>query len=323
LSFESPAALAGLVMVPVALAVYFAYQRRRVRYAVRFTNLDLLSNLVTGSPRWRRHLPPALLLLALTSLIVAVARPEATVKVPKDEASIMLATDASGSMEADDVEPNRLEAARRAAKTFSDGLPEDFRLGLAAFSESVTPVVPPTTDRDRVDAALDTLEPQRGTAIGDALQTSLQAIRPIEPEQPRDGRRRPPAVIVLLSDGENTVGTADPVDMAREARRQGIPINTVALGTDDGSIQRPGPLGPTTIPVPPNREALREIADESGGRFFEAPDADRLESIYENLSTRIGYNKEKREITAAFAGGGLVLLLAGGLLSLAWFGRLP
>ncbi len=325
MSFDWPLALAGLAIVPLALAAYLIVQRRRKRYALRFTNLDLLANVVTESPRWRRHLPPALTLLALASLVVAIARPHVRIDVPKERATVMLTTDVSGSMQATDVQPDRLTAARDAAKTFSERLPKEFRLGLVSFNQQSQLVVPPVEDRGLVQQGLDGLSAGGGTAMGDALENSLTTLRELAKSQAAGGqqKRNPPAVVVLLSDGKNT-GGADPLQVAREAKKLGIPINTVALGTDQGTVQVTDPEGfLRTIPVPPDRDTLKQISRITQGRFFEAKDAGKLDAIYDRLGSRIGYATEKRELTAAFAGGGLGLLLVGGTLSLLWFGRLP
>jgi Ca-activated chloride channel homolog len=323
-TFELPAALLGLALVPLALAAYLIVQRRRRRYAMRFTNLDLLANVVTESPRfWRRHLPPLLTLLALAALVIAVARPHVEVQVPKERATVMLATDVSGSMQATDVQPDRLTAAREAAKRFSERLPKEFRLGLVSFNQQSQLLVPPVTDRDLVRQALDGLSAGGGTAMGDALENSLSTLRELAKTQKQQGRRNPPAVVVLLSDGKNT-GGSDPLEVARQAKKLGVPINTVALGTDAGIVELTDPEGfLRTIPVPPDRDALRQIARTTDGRFFEAKDAGKLDQVYQRIGSRIGHTTEKRELTAAFAGAGLGLLVAGSAFSLLWFGRLP
>jgi Ca-activated chloride channel family protein len=328
-SFEWPLALWGLALVPLLFAVYLLLQRRRRRYAVRFTNLDLLANVVTETPRFRRHLPPLLTLLALASLVVAVARPHADLKTPKERATVMLVTDVSGSMQATDVKPDRISAAREAARTFSEQIPKKFRLGLVSFNQQSQVLVPPSTDRTLVTNALNGLQAAGGTAVGDAIETSLTSLRDLTQKaqngngSANDRKRRTPAVIVLLSDGKNTGGT-DPVQVARQAKQRGVSINTVALGTPDGTVQMLDENGfPNVIPVPPDPESLKKIAGSTGGRFFDAPDADELKSIYERLGSRIGYDTERKEITVAFAGAGLGLMMIGGMMSLLWFGRLP
>lgn len=329
MSFEIPYALLGLLFVPVAIRAYVLLQRRRQRYAVRFTNLDLLANVVSESPGWRRHLPPLLTLLALTALLVALARPHWTFEVPRTEASVVLATDTSGSMNATDVEPSRLVAAEQAATTFVEKVPPEFKVGLVSFSRFAEQLVAPTVDRQQVNLALRNLKAEGGTAMGDGLRSALDALEPVAlraKEQGGGGRdQEPPATIVLLSDGKNTTGSTDPVQVAERARSLGIPINTVALGTAEGTIDVENPLDGTirTVAVPPDRPSLERIAETSGGRFFDAPRAEELEEVYAGLGARIGFEPERREVTLAFVGGGLVLLLVGGVLSLAWFGRIP
>lgn len=322
MSFEWPLALIGLVLVPLALAAYLVHQRRRKRYAVRFTNLDLLASVVQGSPGWRRHVPALLALLALTALVAAVARPQREVDVPRERATVVLTTDSSGSMKATDVDPTRLDAGRSAAKSFADRLPDGFRLGLVSFSQSASVLVSPTTDREQVERALDGLTAKGGTAMGDALERSLESVRPPgEEETPEDERE--PAVLLLISDGASTTGV-DPLDVADEAERLGVPIHTVALGTAAGEVTVPDSTGiQRRVSVPPDTATLRDIADTTGGRYFEAPDEEELAAVYEDVGRIIGYDQEEREITAAFAAGGLVMMLAGWALSLLWFGRLP
>ena len=332
MSFELPLALLGLLLVPLLLALYVAAQRRRRTYAVRFTNLDLLGSVVTASPQWRRHVPPVLYLLALAALVIAVARPHVEVDVAKEEATVMLTTDSSGSMQATDVSPNRLDAARESAKGFVDSLPDKFRLGLVTFSNVAQLLVPPTNDREPVNDALDSLQAEGGTAIGTALETALSGLRPVieqtrrrraESGGGRDRRRAPPAVIVLLSDGYSTTGP-EPLEIARRARELRVPVNTVALGTSAATVTLSDRLGTTrNVRVPPDRRTLRRIADVTGGQYFGAVTDEKLQEVYKRLGSRIGFRQEEREITAAFAAGALGLVLAGGLLSMLWFGRLP
>ena len=314
MSFEWPLVLLGLLALPLVVLAYLAAQRRRTKYATRFTNLDLLASVLPKVPAWRRHLPAAAAVLALASLIVAFARPQATVAVPRERATIMLATDTSISMDATDVDPSRFEAAKRSAQTFIDEVPDRIRLGLVSFDEAANMLATPTREHEAVGAAVEALRTGPGTATGDALKQAVDAIRRDAAGQPE----RPPAAIVLLSDGKTTSGS-DPLEAAQEARRAGIPIYAVALGTDEGVVE----LGLESIPVPPDRETLRQVARISGGRYFDAPDADELSGIYATLGSRLGSERERREVTAAFAAGGLLLLLLGGALSLRWNGRLP
>ncbi len=317
MTFQSPAFLFSLVIVPLVIIGYAIAQRRRQTYAVRFTALDTLASIAPKTPGWRRHLPPALLCLALAALGIALARPQASVAVSRSQASVMLVTDVSTSMAANDVAPTRLTAAQQAANRFLDKVPKRVRVGAAAFSTKAITLTKPTTDRDAVRAGVAALQPNGGTATGNGIQAALNALKP-DP-----GTKKVPSAIVLLSDGKATSGI-DPLEQARLAKKAGIPIYTVALGTPNGSITVNGPLGvPQSVAVPPDPEALREIAKTSGGRAFNAEDAAKLSTVYDKLGSRIGTKKEQKEITAGFAGGALVLVLLAGLFSLRWFGRLP
>jgi len=227
----------------------------------------------------------------------------------------MLVTDQSGSMRADDVSPTRLAAAQQAARDFLEKVPKELQVGAVSFSDVPQSVSPPSTDRDDVRSLVDGLVADGGTAAGDALQSSLDALD----DAGVGGKGRPPAAIILLSDGATTTG-ADPVEVAREAGKRDIPIYTVALGTPDGTV--PGGFG-GSIPVPPDPETLREISKASGGKAYTANDADQLSGVYENLGSRLGTKQEEREITAVFAGGGLILLLGAAFAGLRTTGRLP
>jgi Ca-activated chloride channel family protein len=325
MTFVWPLALLGLVLVPLAALGYWWVQRRRARYAVRFTNLDLLASVVERSPGWRRHLPPALALLALAALVVGVARPQASVNVPREEGSVVLTIDVSGSMRATDVEPDRITAARAAAKGFVEALPDSVRVGLVAFSSAVEVAAAPTTDKQDVLDAIDDLDADGGTALGDAIAVSAESARDALPDGGEaDGEGPAAAAVLLLSDGANTQGARQPDDAADEAAELGVPVSTVALGTDEGSVEVPAEFGGTqTVPVPPDKETLREVAQRTGGQYFEAPTAEQLAAVYEELGSRVGHEREKRELTAAFAGAGAVLLLIGSALSALWFGRFP
>ena len=321
MSFREPLLLAGLVLVPLALAAYVAAQRRRRRYAVRYTNVPLLAA-TAGRGAWLRHVPAALALLALAALVIALSRPERTVAAERREATVVLVSDTSGSMLAKDVAPDRLAAARTAARTLADALPRDFRLGLVGFGSTADQLVEPTTDKQRVIRALDALRVAGATAMGDGLALGLAAARaPVSDVLGR--QRRLPAALVLLSDGASTRGQ-DPITVAERARRLGVRIYTVALGTPGGMLERPQPDGTVRrVPVPPDPATLQEIARETRGRYFAAADATQLRRIYAGLGARLSRANEKREVTSAFAGGALVLLLAGGMVALMRTGRLP
>jgi Ca-activated chloride channel family protein len=265
-----------------------------------------------------------LLLLAAAALILAVARPQRSVAAPQRAATVVLVNDVSGSMRADDVEPDRLTAAVDSAKVLAETTPDNFRLGLVTFSDYAQQLVAPTTDREAVTGALEGMVADGGTAMGDGLARGLEAAQALVPTQDGRGTRKLPAIMVLLSDGSNTLGANDPLDVAAKARAAGVPIYAIALGTPEGEVVQRDPFGFTQrIPVPPDKETLRAIARTTGGRFFEAVSADDADEIYSRIGTRLTSRPEQREITAAFAGGGFVLLVLGGALSLVWFGRLP
>ena len=340
MTVEWPGFLWALLLVPVAVAAYLLGQRRRTQYAVRFTNLDLLANVVTRSPGWRRHLPPALYLLALSGLLLAVARPQAITLVPKEQATIMLVMDTSGSMNATDVAPSRLIAAEQAAMIFLDQVPTKFRVGVVSFAGTAQVLARPTTDRVAVQDAIASLNADGPTAMGDAIERALEARRPTTAPStttiPQNGlvppatttpdpSKEPPMVILLLSDGSNTQGRTQPLDAARHARALNVPIFTIALGTDGGMVDIPdeqtGQL--RRIPVPPDKFTLQRVADATGGRFFAAPTGKDLKSIYHDLGSKIGFVKQRQEITVVFAAAALLLLVAGAGLSLIWFSRFP
>jgi Ca-activated chloride channel family protein len=335
MSFVWPLALLGLILVPIAVAAYIWAQRRRPKYAARFTNLDLLANVVDKTPNWRRHVPAALGLLALTSLLIAVARPEFVHKVPKQEATVVLVTDVSGSMTATDIQPTRMDAAKTAAHTLVEKLPKGFRLSLVSFSAGVRTVVAPTTDRALVNSAIDSLVPVGGTAMGDGILEGIAASQ-LTPEQPSakvaptptpaagQKAENPPVIMVLLSDGANTLGQTDPIDAAQQAKDQGIPIFTIALGTQDGVAIVTDNLGrQRRVNVPPDEETLKQISAITDGKFFSAPSSDDLQSIYKDLGSKIGYNETSSEATVGFAGFAALAVIAAGALSLLWFNRFP
>lgn len=339
MNFASPELLAGLLLVPLAVAAYLLVQRRRARYAVAFTNVDLLANLVPRTPSWRRHLPPALYLVAIGALVLALARPSMVLAVPREEATIILTMDVSGSMKATDVAPSRLAAAQKAASDFVDQLPDSFQVGLVVFSTTPRVAVSPTTDRVALHKALDSLVAEGGTALGDAIATSLDAAGAATPAAPTPdpsanaspdpssapSSDEPPLVAtVLLSDGANSTGQLEPLDAAARAAALGVPIYTIALGTQDGVVQVPNRQGQLqTLEVPPDTDTLAAIAETTGARFFDAPTAEDLAQIYENLGSRVGFTEEQREVTQLFAAAGLLFVLAGAGLAAHWFNRFP
>jgi Ca-activated chloride channel homolog len=303
MSLAAPLGLLALLALPLgALAARLA-RGRRARHAVRHPGAGVIAAVLHAGPSWRRRVPAALLAAAVLTLSVALARPQAVVAVPVERASVMLVTDESGSMIADDVQPSRLGAAQTAARSFLDKAPDELLVGFAGYASGVEALIEPTKDRDAVRTAVDGLQPDGGTATGDALSAALDRL-----EARRVKGKVAPAAIVLLSDGKTTDGS-DPLTAAARARKLGIPVYTVALGTESGVVS--GPQG-EPIAVPPDPETLRRIASTSGGRAFEAADASQLEGVYKSLGSRIGTRKERREVSAGFAAAGL-LLLAGGV----------
>jgi Ca-activated chloride channel family protein len=320
LSFAAPLFLLALLVLPLTAALYAVSERGRMRAARAFASPRTMPSVAPWQPGWRRHAPMIAFWVALGILAIALARPQATVAVPDERASVVLVTDQSGSMAATDVQPSRLEAARRAANRFLGNVPRRVRVGLVAFNNGVQAIDAPTVDRSKVRGTIDRISPSGGTATGDALATALGLLQ----RQQVRGQKRAPGAIVLLSDGRSTHGQP-PVPVARRAGRLKIPIYTVALGTPTGTIQVPRLRGGGTRreTVPPDPATLRRIAQVSRGRAFEAKDAGELDDVYKRLESQTTTKKEKREITAAFAAGGLAMLLVGGLMSLRWFAKLP
>ena len=315
MSFREPLLLLALVLLPLAIAAYVLAQKRRKKFALRYPNVDVLASVAGRS--WGRHVPAALALLALAALLVGLGRPERTVAAPQRQGSVIMVTDTSGSMQATDVRPDRLAAAKGAARALAKELPEEFNLGLVSFNNVAEQLVAPTTDRTQIYSAIDTLNVRGSTAMGDGLELGLAAAR--TPVTDTEGRsRRVPSVLVLLSDGKSERGT-EPVEVADRAKKLKIPIYTIALGTAEGVLDRNG----TSVPVPPDFVTLRDIAETTGGRYFSAPNAAKLETIYENLGTRFSTKKVKQEVTSSFAGVALALLLAAAVLGLLRMGRLP
>jgi Ca-activated chloride channel family protein len=315
MSFLAPERLWLLLAVLALLIGYVLLQRRRPTYALRFSELDLLASLVPRSAAWRRHVPAALLLLALVATTTAFARPQADVQVPRERATVVIALDTSISMQAADVDPDRITAAKASAAAFVEGLPDQFNVGLVSFSGTAAVVVQPTQDHALVVDAVGSLTLGPSTAIGEAVFASLEAVRSV-PGEP--GQDPPPARIVLLSDGTNTVGR--PVSAAASAAVDaGIPVSTIAYGTPDGVVEVQGQL----IPVPVDGPALERLADSTGGSSFSAESGEELSAVYDELGSQVGSTTEQREVTAEVTGVALALALGAAAASLAWGARLP
>ncbi|MEV0289707.1 MULTISPECIES: VWA domain-containing protein [unclassified Kribbella] len=310
--FEQPLWLLLLGLVVALVAAYLVAQRRRSKYAVRFATLPMLEKVAPTRPGWRRHAPAVAFLAAVTVLTIAIARPVADIRVPRERATVLVAMDVSNSMAATDVAPNRFEVAKQAAVQFVEELPEKFNVGLVSFARTATVVAPPSTNHQATVDAINTLTLTDSTAIGEAVLTSLQAVRTIDPNDP------PPSRIVLLSDGGNTSGR--PIDEAAEAADQaGVPVSTIAYGTPEGTVNLEG----RNIPVPADSEALRGLAEATSGDFYEAESDEQLRDVYSDLQSSIGWTTEPREITNLVAGIALVAALLAALASLLWFSRLP
>jgi Ca-activated chloride channel family protein len=310
MSFAEPTHLLALLALPLLLMVSVAARARRRRFAVRHPAAAAMRALAPRSARWRRVVPATLLGASTIALAAGFAKPQRTVHVPVEKASVVLVTDESGSMQADDVSPTRLQAAQGAARSFLSDAPKSLLIGFAGFSSSVETNVAPTTDRGAVTSAIDGLTADGGTATGDALDAALTALG-------TRGKKSPPAAIVLLSDGASKTGQ-DPAAVAEKAKTLGVPIYTVALGTADGVVQQGGQV----LNVAPDPEALAQVAQLSGGRAFTAEDSDALDEVYETLGSRIGTRKEKKEVSAGFAAIGLLMLGGAAFTTLRWRGRL-
>lgn len=316
MSFQSPLWLLALLVVAALVAVYVLLQLRRKAYAARFTNVALLGSIVPKRPGWKRHLAFGVVVLGLATLVVSLAVPSTEVRVPRERATVIMAVDVSLSMQARDIEPDRFQAMQMAAKEFVDVLPERINLGLVSFAGTAQTLVPPTTDREQVRGAIDNLDLAESTAIGEAVFTSLTAIQNFQSTL-GETEEVPPARIVLLSDGYNTVGRDDTqaIDAARAA---GVPVSTIAFGTDYGTLDLDG----ETVPVPVDRQTLEEIADATGGSYSEAASASELEQVYADLGSQIGYTTEPQDISYWFVRVGVLVLMVGALLSLFWTNRL-
>jgi len=320
MTFTWPIALVGLALLPVLVGLYALGESRRRRSQAAFGNPALLPNVIDREPGRLRHLPLAVLLIGLATMIVGVARPHATVSVPREEATVILAMDTSRSMKATDVQPTRLDAAREAARAFLAQVPDKFRVGVVSFSTRAAVGVPPTEDRALVEAALDNLFPGEGTAIGDAVALAVR----LGNRQVPEGEVVPPRSILLISDGARDGGAIEPSAAAREAREQGIPVHAVLVGTPDGVVEETLTGGfRQIIRVPPSPETLTELSAATGGEFYTALDDQELSAVYEELGSRLGEREELREITDLFAGGAAVILLIAGSLSAFLFRRVP
>ena len=320
MSFVWPWLLAALVAVPLVLLLALWFDRRRSKYAVAFTNLDVLASVATARRRPWRWVPLALFLLALASASAALARPKTKIAVPSDRATIVLLVDVSGSMRASDVKPTRLGAAQAAMGIFADKVPKGVKIGLVSFSSSPDLLVIPTTDRTILHEGVDLLVPEAGTAIGDGLGEAVQVARTALAGVPKNKDGRLPAAIVLLSDGAQTRGVLTPLQGAARARNAGIRVFTVALGTKNGTLGGlgGGPFGglggpfngQSRFPVRPDPVTLAAIAHATGGQTYVAKTASKVQNVYKQLGASIATRSTTREISSWFVGIAALLLLA-------------
>lgn len=323
MTFLSPTRLWLLLIVAALACAYLLMQRRRKDYALRFAASELFDSIAESTPGWRRHVPAVVFLLGLATLVAAIAQPARQVRVPRERATVIVAIDVSLSMQAEDVDPDRIQAAQQAAIRFIDELPPTLNVGIVSFAGTASVLVSPTVDRLPATTAINNLQLAESTAIGEAIFTSLDALKNAPPDESGEP---PPARIVLLSDGQTTVGRPDEaaVSAAREAE---VPVSTIAFGTSEGFVVLDNPETPQVeqdrTPVPVEEDNLRSIADDTGGAFFTASSLDELEDVYDNIGSAIGFELVDREITDWVAAAAAAVLALAATMSLAWFNRLP
>ena len=337
--FQWPFMLWLLLLIPVLIVAYIIAQRRRQKYALRYASLSLVKDALGRGPGLRRHIPPLIFLLALTVMIFAIARPIAVVALPSQEGTVILTMDVSGSMMADDLKPTRMEAAKTAARAFVDKQPPGVLIGVVSFSDNASIVQAPTDDKTAVLAAINRLQPQRATAIGRGLLTSIDAIfaggdaeAALAPRLPPGVEPTPtpsptpvprgyfqPAIIVLLTDGENNQFPA-PMQIINQVVDRGIRVYTVGIGSVQGTILH---IQGRSVRVRLDETTLKQIADATDGQYYNASNSNDLRAIYENLSTHLVMRAQKQEITFALTSVAALLTLIAGFLSLLWFNRLP
>jgi Ca-activated chloride channel family protein len=321
--FASPAWLLLCIAVVALVVGYLLAQRALRRRTMRFTNLALLEKVAPKRQGWWRHVPAALLVVALLLLSVSLAGPTAMQRVPRNRATVMLVIDVSLSMEATDVTPNRLQAAQDAAKRFTDGLPTSINLGLVSFAGSATVLVSPSTDRPAVDQAIDELKLAEATATGEAIAASLQAIQTFgKVLGGADGP--PPAAMVLMSDGKETIpqDLNDPrgaFSQAKAAKAAGVPISTISFGTDHGVVD----IGGEQVPVPVDDGSLQTVADMSGGQYYRAASAGELRQVYDSLGQQIGYENKQADASKPWLVLGTLLAICSAAGALLIGQRLP
>lgn len=326
MSFASPLAFVALVAVPLGAAAYFLFQRRRVRFAERFASAAMLPNVIDRAPGWRRHVPIAILLLGLATLLVGVARPHAMISAKRENATVVLALDTSRSMSAVDVRPSRLAAAKVAARRFVEGLPSKYRVGVVDFSTQAGVASPATRDRNVVYRALSQLAPGGGTALGDGIVTALNVGRAVPREPGGAGKPAevPPVSVVVFSDGVQEGGEVTAAQAVARARALKIPVSGVLVGTAYGIVRVPRVGGfVQIIRTPADPSEMRTITKVTNGHFYVGPRTADLSPVYRELGSRLGTVRKRTEVTYAFGIGAVALLLVGASLSALWLRRVP
>jgi len=307
LAFLAPNRLLILLIIPALIVAYIFASLRKNRRGMRFTNTSMLDVVVPKQSQWRRHLAVVLSLLSLITLTAAFARPKTQIDVPRERATVVLVIDASQSMQATDVKPTRLDAAKQAAIDFVNKLPEKYNVSVVSMAGASAVLVPPTTAHNTVQNAINSIQLQDSTAIGEGIATALRALQQA-PKDPNNPNSIAPGAIVLLSDGSNTAGRS-PQQAAAEAKAAKVPIYTIAYGTQNGYVDLDG----TRQPVPVDHEEMKQIAAATNGDYFAAATADQLKKVYENIGSDVGYEKADREVTSRFAGYGLALAVLAAL----------
>ena len=328
MTFIWPFMLLALLLIPLFIGYYIYLQRRRERLAASYTSFTG-GEFQKRQPGRRRHLPALFFLIGLSCLLIALARPEMTVSLPRLEGTVILAFDVSGSMAAEDLQPNRMAAAKASASEFVQRQPSSVRIGVVAFSEGGISVQAPTDDQAAILASIDRLEPQQGTSLGSGILTALDTLTAAEDQAPASETTptstpvpqgtKGPAIIVLLTDGENTA-PPDPFEAAYAAAQHGVRIYAIGIGSTAGT---PLHINGFTVQTRLNETALEQISGLTGGEYYNAQSEDDLNGIYANIAPELVIKPEKIEVTSLFSGISIVFLLVGGALMLLWFGRLP
>jgi Ca-activated chloride channel family protein len=340
MSFIWPTLLFALLAIPVLVLLYVQMQGRRRRFAARYGSLGLVHDALGRGIGFRRHIPALIFLAGITILVFSLARPQATVDLPKNEGTVILTFDVSGSMAANDFQPTRMEAAKAAAQQFVDKQPSSISIGVVVFSDGGISVQPPTIERDKTLATIQRLVPRRGTSLGNGILVALNTIAvdagdppilktssPADPNSPAQAIEPvpapqgwyPSAAIVLLSDGENNE-EPDPSTAADLAADLGVRVYTVGIGSPSGvDLEVEG----FTVHTSLDEAALQSIASTTGGAYYNAGNEDQLRKIYSDLKPKLSIKPEKIEMTSIFAGAGMLVFLLGGMLSLLWFGHVP